>query len=158
MQLTECQHFIKETERKSHEKKSCCFFIPLFDSLPQWLASAGEKAYELLAHTKDARLSDGALDRALLETLISMSKKSGSAFLVKYFNTMTFYADIKISPIYHIGLSASCFNYRFCNILYQNYCAVLGRIKGYRAELLYDKILLHIKIEGQIHAALKELP
>lgn len=68
-----------------------------FDSLPQWLASAGEKAYELLAHTKNARLSDGALDRALLETLISMSKKSGSAFLVKYFNTMTFYADIKIS-------------------------------------------------------------
>ena len=37
MQLTECQHFIKETERKSHEKKSCCFFIPLFDSLPQCL-------------------------------------------------------------------------------------------------------------------------
>ena len=68
-----------------------------FEKLPGWLAQTAAKAYELLAHTKDARLSDGALDRALLETLISMSKKSGSAFLVKYFNTMTFYADIKIS-------------------------------------------------------------
>ena len=68
-----------------------------FDSLPQWLASAGEKAYELLAHTKDARLSDGALDRALMETLISISKKSKSLFLVKYFNNFAFYANLKIA-------------------------------------------------------------
>ncbi len=68
-----------------------------FDKLPQWLSPAAEKAYELLAHTKDARLSDGALDRALLETLISSCKKSCSKFLTKYFNTMAFYANIKIA-------------------------------------------------------------
>lgn len=68
-----------------------------FDSLPQWLAQAGEKAYVLLAHTKDARLSDGALDRALMETLIAISKKYRSVFLEKYFNNFAFYADIKIA-------------------------------------------------------------
>lgn len=66
-----------------------------FDQLPEWLQGAAEKAYELLAHTKDARLSDGVLDKTLLENLISMSKKS--VFLNKYYNTLAFYANIKIA-------------------------------------------------------------
>ncbi len=66
-----------------------------FDKLPQWLREPAAKGYELLAHTKDARLSDGAVDRALLERLIALSKASRSHFLEEYFNTFAFYANIK---------------------------------------------------------------
>ncbi len=64
-----------------------------FEQLPEWLREPAAKSYELLAHTKDARLSDGAVDRALMERLILLSKKS--LFLSKYFNTLAFYANIK---------------------------------------------------------------
>ena len=68
-----------------------------FEKLPEWIAEPADKAYELLAHTKDARLSDAAVDRALMERLIRLSKSSKSAFLEKYFNTFTFFANIKIA-------------------------------------------------------------
>ncbi len=68
-----------------------------FEALPEWLREPAAKAYELLAHTKDARLSDGALDRALMERLLSEGRYSGSLFLNRYFSTMVFYADIKIA-------------------------------------------------------------
>lgn len=68
-----------------------------FDKLPEWLAGAADKAYELLAHTKDARLSDAAVDRALMERVIIASKSLKSSFLEKYFNTFIFYANIKIA-------------------------------------------------------------
>ncbi len=35
-----------------------------FDSLPEWLGNAADKAYGLLAETKDARLSDAVIDKA----------------------------------------------------------------------------------------------
>ena len=68
-----------------------------FDKLPQWLKEPAGKAYELLAHTKDARLSDGAVDRVLLERLIELAAQSRSEFLLKYFNTLAFYSDVKIA-------------------------------------------------------------
>ena len=52
-----------------------------FDKLPEWLASAADTAYGLLAETKDARLSDAVIDKAVMQKLISESKKIKSVFL-----------------------------------------------------------------------------
>ncbi len=68
-----------------------------FDKLPEWLADAARESYDILAHSSDARLSDGIADKALMEHLISKGKASGSGFLREYFETMAFYADIKIA-------------------------------------------------------------
>ena len=38
-----------------------------FDKLPEWLASAADSAYALLAETKDARLSDAVIDKAVMQ-------------------------------------------------------------------------------------------
>lgn len=68
-----------------------------FSVLPEWLAPSAEEAYQLLAQTRDARLSDAVLDRAVLEKINVESKKSKSDFLTRYFNTVIFYANIKIA-------------------------------------------------------------
>ncbi len=68
-----------------------------FDLLPEWLQKSADQAYSLLAETKDARMSDAAVDRAMLEKLLYEGKKSKSRFLMLYFETMVFYANIKIA-------------------------------------------------------------
>ncbi len=66
-----------------------------FDVFPEWLRKPADKAYKRLTETKDARLSDAGIDRAVLERLIFLGKKSGSVFLAEYFNTLVFYANVK---------------------------------------------------------------
>lgn len=68
-----------------------------FGSLPEWLAEPAQEAYTLLAHTKDARLSDSVLDKIFMEQMISESKKSKSEFLYRYFSEKVFYANLKIA-------------------------------------------------------------
>ena len=68
-----------------------------FDKLPEWLGKSADKAYQLLAETKDARNSDAIIDRAVLEQLLKEGKNSRSAFLDEYFSTLVFYSDVKIA-------------------------------------------------------------
>ena len=68
-----------------------------FDKLPEWLASAADTAYGLLAETKDARLSDAVIDKAVMQKLISESKKIKSVFLRKYIERLVFFAEVKIA-------------------------------------------------------------
>ena len=66
-----------------------------FEQFPQWLQRPANRAYQILAETKDARLSDAYLDRGVLDELLAQAKRSRSPFLMAYFNTMVFYTDVK---------------------------------------------------------------
>lgn len=68
-----------------------------FDKLPEWLGSAADRAYGLLAETKDARLSDAVIDRAVMERLLTESKHAKSVFLKQYLARLVFYANVKIA-------------------------------------------------------------
>ncbi len=68
-----------------------------FDKLPEWLGKPADKSYQLLAETKDSRVSDAIIDKALLEQLLKDGKSSRSVFLEEYFNTIVFYANVKIA-------------------------------------------------------------
>jgi V/A-type H+-transporting ATPase subunit C len=68
-----------------------------FTLLPDWLSAPADKAYEVLAHTGDARLSDAIIDKAVMQRLVEAGKSSGSEFLRSYFNTSVFYSNIKIA-------------------------------------------------------------
>ena len=68
-----------------------------FSLLPEWLSKPADEAYEIIAHTGDARLCDAIIDRAAMERILSLSEKSDSWFLKEYFKTTVFYNDIKIA-------------------------------------------------------------
>lgn len=68
-----------------------------FSILGSPLSSSADRAYELLAHTGDARLSDAVLDKAVMELIINTTKKFGSEFIAEYFNTIIFYNNVKIA-------------------------------------------------------------
>lgn len=66
-----------------------------FGRLPEEFSSAAQEAYNLLARTRDARLSDAVIDRVALAMMITESEKTKSAFLAEYFGIFVFYANIK---------------------------------------------------------------
>lgn len=66
-----------------------------FSLLPPWLEKPSDKAYELLAFTKDARLSDAVLDKAVMEEILRITENSGIEFLYNYFKTYIFYCNVK---------------------------------------------------------------
>lgn len=68
-----------------------------FSLLPDWLSESADKAYDTLAHTGDARLSDAIIDKAVMKKMILSAETFKSDFLKKYFNTLIFYNNIKIS-------------------------------------------------------------
>lgn len=68
-----------------------------FSLLGEDLSAPADKAYEVLAHTGDARLSDAILDKAFMELIIKTAEKSGSEFMVQYFKTTVFYNNVKIA-------------------------------------------------------------
>lgn len=68
-----------------------------FSLLPLWLEKPADEAYEILAHTGDARMSDALVDSAVMKEILEIAKKSKSEFLLKYFNTLVFYNNIKIA-------------------------------------------------------------
>lgn len=67
----------------------------LMGLLPDWLSKFADKAYETLAHTGDARLSDAYIDRAVMLEILRLSEGSKSAFLRGYFRNLVFYCDVK---------------------------------------------------------------
>ena len=66
-------------------------------ALPEWLAPAAEKAYDLLAHTGDAKASDAVVDKALMQEMLCFAQGFKSAFLREYISTQVFYNNIKIA-------------------------------------------------------------
>lgn len=67
-----------------------------FSLFPEWLSASADEAYELLAHTGDARMSDAVLDTAIMKRILELSDKYKSEFLKEYFNTLVFYNNVKI--------------------------------------------------------------
>lgn len=65
--------------------------------LPEWLSSSADLAYETLAHTGDARLSDAIVDKAVMKQTIVLASALKSEFIKAYFNNQIFYNDIKIA-------------------------------------------------------------
>ena len=63
--------------------------------LPEWMQKPCDRAYELLAHTGDARMADAVLDKAVMREMLRLSRGYNSAFLKKYFETLVFYSNIK---------------------------------------------------------------
>ena len=65
--------------------------------LPEWLSASADQAYETLAHTGDARLSDAIVDKAVMKQTIVLASALKSEFIKAYFNNQIFYNDIKIA-------------------------------------------------------------
>ena len=65
--------------------------------LPDFMAKPCETAYDLLAHTSDARTCDAVIDRAVMEEMLRQAEQFDSPFLKAYFNTTVFYNNIKIA-------------------------------------------------------------
>ncbi len=66
-----------------------------FDSFPQWLVRPANRAYQILAETKDARLSDAYIDRGVLDKLIDEGNRTRSVFLKEYIYTFVFFVNVK---------------------------------------------------------------
>lgn len=63
--------------------------------LPAFMQKPCDEAYELLAHTGDARTGDSVLDRAAMEEMLRISDDFKSEFLKSYFENLVFYANVK---------------------------------------------------------------
>ncbi len=55
-----------------------------FHDMPPVMANAASEARELLARTSDPQVSDFFLDHAMFDEMVSISQKTGSAFLLGY--------------------------------------------------------------------------
>lgn len=69
----------------------------IMKELPDWLQEPAAKAYDLLAHTGDARAADAVLDKAVMLEMLRRSEGYRSKFLKEYFRTEVFYHNIKIA-------------------------------------------------------------
>lgn len=63
--------------------------------LPEFMQKPCDSAYEILAHTGDARQGDSELDRAAMQEMLRLSKSCKSDFLNNYFENLVFYANVK---------------------------------------------------------------
>jgi len=87
--LTPCTVAVKDIETAVKENK--------YSLLPDAFAEAASHAYEVLAHTADARLSDAYIDRACMDAQLQMAKETKIAFLDEYIRTEIFYRNVKIA-------------------------------------------------------------
>lgn len=108
-----------------------------FKALPEWLSEAADRAYETIAHTGDARLSDAVIDKAVMQKMIDEGRKSNSEFLKKYFNTFVFYCNIKIAiRAARTGTSKNYLLQALCEVEDFRMSAVISAaLKGYDALL-----------------------
>ena len=104
-----------------------------FSLLPDWLAKPADRAYEVLAHTGDARMSDAIIDKAVMQKLLDTGKASGSEFMDSYFKTLVFYSNIKIAiRAARTGTSKNYLNQAFCEVEQFRMTAVTNAaLKGY---------------------------
>lgn len=68
-----------------------------YSLLPESFSEAAQKAYEVLAHTADARLADAYLDTACMTAQLQAAKATKIAFLEEYIRTDIFYKNVKIA-------------------------------------------------------------
>lgn len=87
--LTPCMVDTKTVIKAIREKQ--------FDMLPEMFKDSVQKAYDVLVTTLDGQLCDVVLDKACLETMLSLAKMSGDDFSVVLANKMTALYDIKIA-------------------------------------------------------------
>ncbi len=66
-----------------------------YSLLPEAFSSAAEKAYEVLAHTADARLADAYIDIACMKAQLKKAEETKIEFLIEYFKTEIFYRNVK---------------------------------------------------------------
>ena len=66
-----------------------------FEELPEWLGTAAEKAYEVLAKTGNGQLCDAIIDTAALETIVKLALDSGDEILGEFAELYCLCADIK---------------------------------------------------------------
>lgn len=111
-----------------------------FTDLPEWLSSSADKAYETLAHTSDARLSDALLDKACMEQMLKEAKNLKSEFVLDYFKTTVFYNNIKIAiRAARTGTDRDFLNNAFCEVEdFPQKSVTDAAIKGY--DVLIDTI------------------
>ncbi len=104
-----------------------------FSVLPEWLAKPADKAYELLTHTGDARISDAVIDKAVMQKMLEAGKISGSDFLDSYFRTVVFYSNIKIAlRASRTGTSKEYLLEALCEVEESRLTAVIdAAVKGY---------------------------
>lgn len=103
-----------------------------FSIFPEWISKSADRAYEVLAHTSDARLSDAIIDKAVMEKMLETSKKSGSAFLELYFKTSVFYSNIKIAlRSARTGTTKDFLNQALCDVeLFRKSDVINSAVKG----------------------------
>lgn len=103
-----------------------------FSLLPDWLASDADNAYEIIAHNRDARMSDAVLDKAVMKEMLNSAKKIGSEFITEYFNTIVFYNNIKIAiRSARTGTDREFLEQALCNVDGFNKTAVINSaLKG----------------------------
>lgn len=65
-----------------------------YSLLPSFISEPFKNAYKILAESGDGRLSDGILDKAVMEEILSSLKEE---FLKEYFTVLFFYAGVKIA-------------------------------------------------------------
>jgi len=68
-----------------------------FDELPECMPAPAQKAYDLLAKTKDGQLADAIIDRQCLETMLMMANASGSNFIKGLAKKICGFANAKIA-------------------------------------------------------------
>ena len=68
-----------------------------YELLPETFSAPAKRAYEILAHTADARLSDAYIDIACMKAQLDMAKETKIEFLIEYFTTDIFYRNVKIA-------------------------------------------------------------
>ncbi len=66
-----------------------------YSLLPETFFEAAEKAYEILAHTADARLADAYIDLACMNAQLKKAQETKIDFLIEYFKTDIFYRNVK---------------------------------------------------------------
>ncbi len=66
-----------------------------YSLLPESFSAAAEKAYEVLAHTADARLADAYIDISCMKAQLKKAEETKIDFLIEYFRTDIFYRNVK---------------------------------------------------------------
>ncbi|MCD7828215.1 MAG: V-type ATPase subunit [Clostridiales bacterium] len=66
-----------------------------FSALPEMMSKAGEKAYDILARTSSAQLSDAVIDKAAMKAMLSLAKKADNEMLSQIAECTVACADIK---------------------------------------------------------------
>ena len=78
-----------ELERAVREKD--------YSALPPFPREAVQRAYEVLAHTNDAQLSDAVVDRAGMEAMLACAEDKRVPMLSRVVEMTVFYSDLKIA-------------------------------------------------------------